>query len=343
MADAHLFSQVTLPSLFVQPPAPPESTTDPIGDLLSLLQNIDSAKPYSTLISITYLTRQVITTTSASDENIATLYALWELHLTALIFAHELTLAQQEAKRLSIALDSIVKSKNPKSSNSAAASLFPLNTPLSLRSLLVRLRSSGPTVQFINEGYALLWDQRVKYTETKDNGEKEKIQAVISVLSYGIGAALVAKREYGTFLSLACSVDNPQMWFAATLVSLMKGDWDEANSYFGKLDDLTDCVEALSEVLATVNPVLDSKSDDTGLEVELKIEKLEDLFALIKDQMITGRTVCALCAMFELNVRDSEKTGSDLFGANLEGPMAPLMRENFKLWRRKASKVYTFE
>jgi hypothetical protein len=261
------------------------------------------------------------------------------------MFAQELSLAQQEAKRLSIALDSIVKTQDNNQQNDTAGT-FPIVVPFSLKLLLIRLRSMGPTVHVINESYALLWELRTQYTKCRNADERELIKKKITVLSYGVGTALIAKREYTTFLTMAEGIDNDEnIKLLAVLVSLMKGDWETAEEFFGEIQgSVNQFTKNLNEVLKSTNPVLDPNKPDKGINKDVTIAKLDDLFELIKDQAITGRIVCALSALFELQLRDTDNDGKDLFREDKsEKEVDEVMSKLFTLWRVRSSKLYAFE
>lgn len=328
-------SQLTLSTLFLQPPSPFIAPADPIAALNEHLSK--QIWNYSTFITAAHLSRQAITSFEHDSRESKRLFSLWEIHLTSLIFAQELGLAQQEAKRLSVAMDSIVKNRDPKPQN-VSLGQFPEAVPFSLRLLLIRLRSIGPTVQALSESYGLLWEVRQEFIEASD---KQLIRSSITALSYGIGAILIAKREYSTFLTLAESINKDQnLKLLSVLVNLITGDWETAEQLYATIHDAPQrFTEGLAAVLRSTNPVLDPNKPDTGIQRDIHIEKLDDVFELIKEQLITGRIVCALCALFELQLRDSESNGTDIFHGEDDEPS----RLTFALWKHKVSKLYAFE
>ncbi|CEP23499.1 unnamed protein product [Cyberlindnera jadinii] len=349
MLSTRQFISITRESLFLQPPAPSltapgESQEAIVSRMAQIMESINNeTTPYSSFIKVSQLAKHCIVSYDLESETVGLndLFVLWEIHLTSLLFAQELSLAQQEAKRLSTAFDSLLKSQNIDQSTKTL--LFPEQVPFSLKLLLIRLRAVGPSVTVLNDSYLLLWEVRQEFVKSTDLEYKEFLKKQITALSYGVGAALIAKREYATFLTMVEGIEhNTRMKLLATLISLMKGDWDLADEYFNQiLDHLEQFSEELSTVIKTTNPVLDLNNPDTGIDNELKIEKLDDLLEKVKDQMITGRIVCSLCALFELQLREVD--GKDSFQSQTKGDISNIMGKLFTIWTSKTSKLYTFE
>lgn len=327
---------------------------------------VKTKESYRSFIQIANVARDLIIEYDKvrDEEDLYTVFQLWNVRLTSLLYASELSLAQQEAKRLSSAFDKIVRADSAVNSKKPVVqnlSLFPNTVPLSLKILVIRLRSIGPNTVLSNEYYLILWDLRQQYVTEED--KRADVYKIIEILAYGVSANLIAKREYATFLTHADSIikgldaskelsDEEKLYkdkisFLATLVSLVKGDWELATVYFEGLGEhLKPIIESLQYILNNVNPVLDYKrpSVDASSQEEIHlsaIETLDDLFGLIKDQLITGRILCSLCALFELKLRD--KSDHDIFDDGAKYKNASVSYDLFKLWHKNTSKLYGFE
>lgn len=363
---SNLFLQT--PLVEIEPNSEIQNSYQFLAEQLSktTIKSAKTKESYRSFIQIANIARDLIIEYDKvrDQEDLYTVFQLWNVRLTSLLYASELSLAQQEAKRLSSAMDKIVRADlavNSKKPVVQSLSLFPNTIPLSLKILIIRLRSIGPNTALSNEYYLILWDLRQQYvTEEEKMADSYKI---IEILAYGVSANLIAKREYATFLTHADSIikglnkyeelsDEEKLYkdrisFLATLVSLVKGDWELATEYFSRMGEhLKSIIDSLQYILNNVNPVLDYKrqSVDASADEEIDLsgtESLDDLFGLIKDQLITGRILCSLCALFELKLRD--KTDHDIFDDGIAYKNSSMSYDLFKLWHKNTSKLYGFE
>lgn len=320
--------QLAQESLFLQPPHP--HTEHPLTVIRTLLDSLHDQNEYQSFVDVAVLSRQcIVDYYNKDDQGDRALYTLWETHLTALIFAMELSLAQRESKKLCTIIEALESDKQPQ-----------LQIPFSLRLLLLRLKSQGPGSQALNDYYTLLWQLRQKF---KDSNDKVLIRQKMTALSYGVGATLIAKREYATFLTLAKTIPNSfNMQILSVVISIMNGDWPSVE--FSQLEQSTleQFSRDLSTVLKTTNPILDHNKPDTGIRESINLTTLDDLFELVKAQRITGRIVCALCSLFELQMRTVN--GHDLFrDGSSDTEEDGIMDILFTMWDVRTSKLYAFE
>lgn len=367
------YSGVLKPNLFLQTPlveAHQESDIKPttFSQLTKSIINLQDLEPkdnWRSYIQIANIASELIIEYDKvrDEEDLLTVFQLWNIRLTMLLFSNELALAQQESKRLSSVLDAVAREESGTVSKKPIGqyvNLFPKMVPFSLKILLVRLRSIGPNVMLTSEYHLLLWPLREQYLQSvkdKDEGTVAKCGKIIKILAYGVSSNLIAKREYSTFLTHADSIINSlgttidsddklykeQISFLGMLVSLVKGDWDLSVNYYSIIEtNFKIIIESLQYILNHVNPVLDYKIKDGSQEKQVidlnGIESLDDVFGLIKDQLITGRILCSLCSLFELKLRD--QGDSDLFDDddNTKGSY-----ELLKLWFKNPSKLHGFE
>ncbi|CCH46119.1 hypothetical protein BN7_5707 [Wickerhamomyces ciferrii] len=368
-----LVEQVVVPDDQVQDDA---SDNNQYQTIIKTIKNFnseehhDSVNEYRLLISTANQARDLIIQqdTIKTKDQLQLIFKLWNIRLTLLVISGELQLSQQESKRLSIAINKAVRLKEPNLNKNLVpsnVSIFGDDIPLSLKILIIRLKSIGPNITLSTEYYLILWELRQRFLDQVN--EQDEIQLKLEILSYSIASNLIAKREYSTFLTQADSIINTiqqqdssilqtqfndKISILAVLISFIKGDWDLANYYFEKIstmESFTNKIKSLEYILQTVDPVLDPKRTKTNPEIKESInlnniKTIDDLFELIKDQRITGRILCSLCAYFELQLRSSLSSSStnDLFESSLNDN-DELTAELLKIWLKNPNKLYGFE
>lgn len=282
-------------SLFTNTPTFDEveagSSTADIDALIREMDALNSPKAnYKSCITISNLARDAITSGKCSSE--LELFRYWELRLSYLLVANELNTAQHEARQLSAQIDRLVDEQAE------------LSMPLQFRILLVRLKSGGPGVLLLNELInTLVWQLRKK----RDNNG-------LRIVATAVSASLIAKREYTTFLTHANSIVSKinniessehdlqfknQLLFLSVVVSLMRGDWDLANDYFTLVADKQQIVCQLETCINQVG------AKNNQEPVKLSDPSLDDLFKLIRQQLLTGKVLCCLCAYFEIEMHQA--------------------------------------
>lgn len=144
------------------------------------------------------------------------IYTLWEIRLSLLAFTNDpycTSIAKQEAKKLSaqlFKLTHLLHGDNRKIG-------FPVDLPLSLELLVIRLRTNSPSLLCTSELYSLLWILRGRASKDITNkGLVESSTVVLYLLSLNVSANLIAKRDYLTFLTHADSfLKNLKLKFAS--------------------------------------------------------------------------------------------------------------------------------
>lgn len=362
-------------------PNPYEKISENLEKILTT-DSINSKDLYTTYMEVANTARDLIIEFDKirDEEDLYTGFQLWNMRLTTLLCANELTVAQKEAKRLSAALENVTKSQiastnSPDQTPPKMLDLFPNEVPLSLKLLIIRLRTQGPNTTLNSEYFKILTDVRMQYTiheNEKSKGSdtpKESLYPVKEtfklgeVLAYAVSGNLIAKREYKTLLTHAESILAPlnkhkselnesevlfkdQISFVSMLVAFITGDLTLGMKYIDDVQNLKDLLETLRYILNNVDPVLDYKKLNTGEKKEDVVQELEILdqvTELVEEQAITGRILCSLCALFELRSRDDQEEKCDAFEKSAKYKYPNMSYQLFKLWFRNTNKLYGFE
>ncbi|CAM9016364.1 unnamed protein product [Wickerhamomyces anomalus] len=254
-------------------PNPYEKISENLEKILTT-DSINSKDLYTTYMEIANTARDLIIEFDKirDDEDLYTVFQLWNMRLTTLLCANELTVAQKEAKRLSAALENVTKSQiastnSPDQTPPKMLDLFPNEVPLSLKLLIIRLRTQGPNTTLNSEYFKILTDVRMQYTiheNEKSKGSdtpKENLYPVKEtfklgeVLAYAVSGNLIAKREYKTLLTHAESILAPlnkhkselnesevlfkdQLSFVSMLVAFITGDLTLGMKYIEDVQNL---------------------------------------------------------------------------------------------------------
>lgn len=392
------YSPLLSSNLFLQTPVmdPPKDSESPLNPYDLITQNleklltddsINSKDLYVLYMQVSNLARDLIIEFDKirDDEDLQTVFQLWNVRLTTLVCANELNLAQKESKRLSTALEAIHKTLTAASdqdtnlSNYKLQDNFPREMPLSLKLLIIRLRTQGPNTALNSEYFKILTDVRQQYTildNEKSKGSDESIQKnlyplddtfkLAEILAYAVAGNLIAKREYKTLLTHTNSILAPlvqskghlnqseivfkdQISIISMLVAFITGDLTLGTDYIKEVQNdgnLKHLLEPLTYILNTVDPVLDHKKESTKERKKYVFEDpeiLDQIMELVEEQAITGRILCSLCALFELRARDDQGSSCDFFekGSKLKNPN--ISNQVFKLSFKNTNKLYGFE
>lgn len=369
-------------SLFARIPPTSTSLKITINDFLHLLKNSNS---YMQLIDYCYY---LIVNPSFDVKQVL---KLWEIRLLLLLFNNQINLAKKEAINLNNALynhennqpaGTLLNEVSKMNNDNALLPIYPLpknNNGLieyNLLILLLRLKSI-PNLGLVNELYKLCYQLRL--TKTSD----AEIQSKLINLSYEIVVVLTITKNFLTLLSFIESILHD------LAVQGKSGELTEAYLNYmsnitliyiiiniindNKLGKITpnnlskvtkkyekdfnninqNSINCLYRVLKTISPIIheEAKLLEAIEKLEIGDLGLAKVIGFIRNGELTGRTICSILGLWDLNNSlDCELTES-VFAVNVNeecddttnGKIDLAYRLVTKNWDKLIYKVYCLE
>ncbi|KAG7751264.1 hypothetical protein KL911_001236 [Ogataea haglerorum] len=209
--------------------------------------------------------------------------------------------------------------------------------------LLINRIKYGPSLILVNQLYNELLQLRATTPRTtKDLANKS------SIILYNVCAIMIARNELLTVFNLLNQTlesdsDNPQQAILAALVGCLytfkeKGSVSDSAPFFKeivaafeKTDSRT--LSLLVTILNSVKPVYNEDHSTTmAMEKEHKFT-LQEIISLVEDGKISGRILCSLCGLFEV----------ERLTKNGESELDKCLDLVHQQWTSHVQNIYAFE
>lgn len=300
-----------------------------------------------------------------SSDSIDTSLSLWELRLTAFILHGNLAIAKQEAVALNNALYMAENDTNDVlvtellAVDPAKVLPLPRNNDrlISHRLLVLLLRlKSVPNLNLVNEWYKLCYQLRLK-----SGTASAQLSAQLACLSYDIMVILVINKNYTTLHSFLGSLvyDDPIYGDRILLMDLIvqiicyNQNGVSRDQIIDKISAFTISDNVKADLLYVLNHFSPLYAQGATAEQEkataLIIEDFdtEKLVDLVLEGHITGRIICCVLGVWDVQTNFGYKLEDFKGSSNVESPQAPSLEDCKNLinqkWKLYVNKVYGLE
>ncbi|ODV84313.1 hypothetical protein CANARDRAFT_8667 [[Candida] arabinofermentans NRRL YB-2248] len=302
-------------------------------------------------LNISSYCKLIILSPNLSNFNLSLIdiYKIWEIRINCLLMSVNLKIPNSKSILPIITNTNYLRNEiNPLiknltklgSTDNNNKELFPNDINWSFKIILNRIKY-GSSLLLVNYLYNELIQLRSNYNNSSI--DKELISKQIIIILFNISSIMIARQEYLTIINLLNQTKTIQNSYNLSQIQLLniliitiyifKSDNNNSNddefkshlmypillktyeSFISNEDDSNKCIKQLIKVLNNIEPIYNDKdSIPLSLTIDYKLT-LNEIIELVQDLKITGRILCCLCGVYEIemnnSIQDKEKEKGD--------------------------------